>query len=311
MAKKNISIRADATILVTGGSGLVGLALREFLPNAQYPDSLRLNLLSENSIRNYFRENHVTHVVHLAAHVGSLHDNISDRIPYFDKNIIMNTLLTTLSYEHGVQNFTGILSTCIYPDKIQKYPITEDQLHNGAPHRDLMGYAYAKRSHAVQIDSYRETYGVNYHYLIPTNMYGLLPDRNTRRAHFVNDLISKIISAKRKKEKEIILFGDGTPLRQFMLASDFARFISEYIALGDARVSMNVAPEANMTIAHMAERALTVAAAENIEIKYDPTMPNGQFRKDVCTFTLRQHFPNFIFTSFEDGLRKVIKAYEH
>ena len=190
-------------ILITGASGMVGSYLSKLIPHAYTPSSKELNLLDSNNVEVYMKQHNFDYVVHLAAYVGSLHDNIDNRTPYFDQNILMNTILTKYSYESGVKNFLGILSTCIYPDNIQAFPIRELSLHHGAPHPDLMSYAYAKRSHAVQLAAYKESFGVNYNYLIPCNLYGLVSDSHRGRSHYVNDLIHKIILAKKKKEKQL------------------------------------------------------------------------------------------------------------
>jgi GDP-L-fucose synthase len=177
-------------ILVTGGSGMVGSELKKFMPECLYPSSKELNLLSDQSIRDYFKINKIKSVIHLAAYVGSLHDNIENRVKYFDLNIIMNTNITKISYEFGITKFIGILSTCIYPDKNMTYPMLESSIHEGAPHKDLYSYAYAKRAHAVQLDAYKNQYGVDFSYLIPTNLYGY--SSHFERLHFVNDLVLKI-----------------------------------------------------------------------------------------------------------------------
>lgn len=293
-------------ILITGGSGMVGEELKKILPNALYPSSKELNLLDSNSIEKFFTINQVTKIIHLAAYVGSLHDNIDNAVQYFEQNILMNTLITKAAYEHRVERFIGILSTCIYPDKGMEYPLKESIMHNGSPHEALYGYAYAKRSHAVQIDTYKKQFGLNYSYLIPTNMYG--KSKHLERMHFINDLVVKIIKATKNKEKEIILFGDGTPLRQFISARDFARFIKIYLESGSS-INMNVSDEYNRSIQEMAAIALNLYNPE-LKVIYDDSKPNGQFRKDVDSSLLRENFPSFQFTSFQNGLRDLFEYYE-
>ena len=299
----------ESEILVTGGSGMVGRELSQLLPGAQYPSSQALNLLSEASITDYFARNKVSCVVHLAAHVGSLHDNIENRVAYFDRNVVMNTLLTRIAATRGVRKFLGVLSTCIYPDIVPRYPITEDQLHEGCPHADLLSYAYAKRAHAVQLDAYRESRGLEYSYVIPSNMFGVIREGHEGRGHFVNDLIRKIIHAKRCKTGEIELFGDGTPLRQFMLARDFASVILELIAAERHLPNMNVAPPYNLTINEMAELGVKLSGG-GIDIKYNDAKPNGQYRKDVDTAIFNAFLPDFTFTPFREALQSVLEFYE-
>jgi GDP-L-fucose synthase len=296
-------------VLITGGSGMVGKCLKRYFPNAYIPTSKELDLTNSNQVKNYFLKNKFDYVIHLAAHVGSLHDNIANRTLYFDENILMNTLITKYAYKSGVKNFLGILSTCIYPNNISNYPIKETLLHKGPPHPDLLSYAYAKRSHAVQLLAYKETYGVNYNYLIPCNLFGIVSEKHKNRSHFVNDLIFKIIESQRNNNNFITLFGDGTPLRQFMYAEDFARIIYEYVN-NKLNVSFNVAPNNNMTIEQLAKIAISTCSKKDMKINYDNSKPNGQYRKDVDTTIFKKHIKNFEFTPLPIGIKKVYDEYK-
>jgi GDP-L-fucose synthase len=291
-------------ILVTGASGMVGRELLKLIPGAYTPSSSELDLLSPIAVKKYMHKEKFEYVIHLAAYVGSLHDNIENRTAYFDKNILMNTIITKYSYESGVKNFLGILSTCIYPNDIKEFPIKETSLHSGAPHKDLMSYAYAKRSHAVQLTAYKESYDVNYNYLIPCNLYGEVSESHKGRSHYVNDLIQKIIFAVDNKESKIVLFGDGTPLRQFMHAGDLAKIISLYVE-SEINDSFNVAPNINLSVNEIAKVALQACGADSVAIEYDSSKPNGQHRKDVDTSTLKSHFSDFNFLGLAEGIKKV------
>lgn len=291
-------------VLITGASGMVGRELSKLLPNAHCPSSSQLDLMNPAAVKGFMERERFDYVVHLAAYVGSLHDNIDNRTLYFDRNILMNTIITKYAYESGVKNFLGILSTCIYPDNISSFPIKEESLHEGAPHSDLMSYAYAKRSHAVQLTAYKESFDVNYNYLIPCNLFGIVSESHKGRSHYVNDLIYKIMLAKKNKEGDITLFGDGSPLRQFMYAGDFAKIIAHYVNEGLTK-SFNVAPETNLTVNDIALIALKACDAEHLKIKYDSSKPNGQYRKDVDTTALRQSMPDFKFLDLSAGIRKI------
>jgi|TARA_B110000879_G_scaffold211308_1_gene303623 GDP-L-fucose synthase len=291
-------------VLITGASGMVGRELVKLLPDASCPSSSDLDLMDCSAVKDYMDNGKFDYVVHLAAYVGSLHDNIDNRTLYFDKNILMNTIITKYSYESGVQNFLGILSTCIYPDNVTSFPIKEDSLHDGAPHEDLMSYAYAKRSHAVQLTAYKESFGVNYNYLIPCNLYGLVSEVHKGRSHFVNDLIQKIIVAKRSNQDHITLFGDGSPLRQFMYSGDLARVIKTYLDEQHTE-SFNVAPDMNLSVNDIALIALKACDAQHMAIKYDASKPNGQLRKDVDTMALNSCMPAIEFRDLASGIRDI------
>lgn len=291
-------------VLITGASGMVGRELVKLMPDASCPSSSELDLMDSNAVKVYMDKGKFDYVIHLAAYVGSLHDNIDNRTLYFDKNILMNTIITKYSYESGVQNFLGILSTCIYPDNVTSFPIKEESLHDGAPHADLMSYAYAKRSHAVQLTAYKEAFGVNYNYLIPCNLYGIVSEAHKGRSHFVNDLIHKIIVAKRSNQNHITLFGDGSPLRQFMYCGDLARVIKTFVD-EQHTTSFNVAPDVNLAVNDIAVVALNACDAQHMAIKYDASKPNGQQRKDVDTARLKNCMPNIEFLDLAEGIRNI------
>lgn len=291
-------------ILVTGGSGMVGRELQKLLPAAHYPSSSELDLLDPTTVRKYLAANKFDYVIHLAAYVGSLHDNIDNRTLYFDQNILMNTIITKYAFEAGVENFLGMLSTCIYPDNATVFPMLEESLHYGAPHPDLMSYAYAKRSHAVQIDAYKQSYGVNYNYLIPCNLYGVVQAAHRGRSHFVNDLIFKIIEGKSMGHDHITLFGDGTPLRQFMYAGDLAKIIETYVNAACTQ-SFNVAPKVNLSVNDIALMALDACDAAHMKIFFDASKPNGQLRKDVDTTKFQKNIPGFKFVDLHKGMKQI------
>ena len=187
-------------ILVTGGTGLIGKYLQKEMPNATYVGSSDYDLTNNDQVVKMFKNIKPNIVIHLAALVGGVHHNIQEPVKYFEENVLMNTFVLKESYKFNVKRFTGILSSCIYPDKITNYPIKESQLIEGAPHQDLFSYSYAKRCLAIQVDMYNKKYNANYNYLIPCNLYGEFDKFDEIRGHFVGALIHKIITAKRKKK---------------------------------------------------------------------------------------------------------------
>ena len=145
-------------ILVTGGTGLIGTYLKKYLPTATYVGSRDFNLLDLIEVKKMFLELKPKKIIHLAAMVGGVHHNIEEPVKYFENNILMNTFILKESFANNVENFLGILSSCIYPDDIKEYPIKESELLNGAPHKDLFSYSYAKRCMAIHIDMYNKKF---------------------------------------------------------------------------------------------------------------------------------------------------------
>jgi len=200
------------------------------------------------------------------------------------------------------------LSTCVYPDKVDEYPMTESDLHLGPPTETNFSYGYSKRSLAVQIDSYNKQYGTKYQYLIPCNLYGVGDKDNEKKSHFLTALIKKIVDAKIKNERKIELYGDGTPLRQFLFAEDFAKIIYEVINQ-DIYESFNVAGDENLSIGEMVQIALRVCDAKDFKIIWNSEKPNGQFRKDVSNRKMKTLLSNMNFISLEEGIKKVYESY--
>ena len=187
-------------ILVTGGTGLIGTYLQQLLPKAKYVSSKDYNLLNIDEVKKMFFEVKPKKVIHLAAIVGGVHHNIEEPVKYFEENLLMNTFILKESFANNVENFLGILSSCIYPDNINEYPIKETELLNGAPHKDLFSYSYAKRCMAIHIDMYNKKFKTKYNYIIPCNLYGEFDKFDSIKGHFVGALIQKIIEAKVKKK---------------------------------------------------------------------------------------------------------------
>ena len=287
-------------LLITGGNGMVGKHLQEILPNATYIGSKDCDLTLWKEVEYMMFLNTPSHVIHLAAKVGGIQDNIAKPAEYFDDNILMNTHILKASKQFKVKRLTGILSTCIYPDIVEKYPMKEKDMFLGPPAQSNFSYGYAKRCMAVQIDAYNKQYGTKYNYLTPCNLYSEYDNfNNESKMHFMTALLKKI-----KLSKETLnLLGTGKPLRQFMYAGDLARIIKEVIN-NDITDSFNVAPSENLSIDKMASISLKILN-KKLKIKYSKPELDGQFRKDVCNKKLLTYFPNFKFTSFEEGIKKV------
>lgn len=294
-------------ILITGGSSMVGQHLRKLLPNAIYLNSSHANLTEQDDVRRVVRNMKPRTVIHLAARVGGIIDNIEHPGEYFYENTMMNTMLMEESRLNGVERFIGILSTCIYPDQLAEsfYPLKEEVLFMGPPTPTNFSYGYAKRCLAVQTEAYNKEYGLKYSYLIPCNLYSEHDKFVPGKAHFVADLVRKIVEAKRG-DKKLVLFGTGSPLRQNMYAGDLAKVIQLCVEQ-DITQSFNVSISQNLSIKETAEIALRTCDAEDVEISWDSSKPDGQYRKDVSNDKMLRLLPDFKFTSLEEGVYRTYK----
>ena len=291
-----------STILVTGGSGLVGSYLKNKLPDATYLSSKDYDLTKESEVIKMYSDHKPETVIHLAAKVGGILDNIHKPADYFLDNIKMNTFLIDHAYKTKVSRFIAILSSCIYPDTAKKYPLEEKDLHAGPPTETNFSYGYAKRAMAVQIEAYNKQYNTQYQYLIPCNLFGSGDKDEEEKSHFVTALIKKIIIAKLENKSYITLYGDGSPLRQFLHASDFANILSLVIK-NNILESFNVCGHETLTVKEIAALALSACDSGHFNIVWDSSKPNGQLRKDMSLEKFKQLFPEYTFTTLFDGIK--------
>ena len=242
-------------ILVTGGTGMLGIHLKQILPDAIYVGSKDCDLTDLKQVRNLVSTYKPDIIVHLAARVGGIQDNISKPAEYFDDNILMNTNMVKVSHENNVNRFIGILSTCAYPNSVETYPMYEQDLFLGPPAPTNFSYGYAKRCLATQIHAYNKQFGLNYNYLIACNLYSEYDNFNNKnKMHFITAVLDKI---KNSKDNKIKLLGNGKPLRQFIYAGDLADVIKQVIDK-NITTNFNVAPDDNLSIDEMAKIALQV-----------------------------------------------------
>ena len=288
------------SILVTGGSGLVGKHLKDIMPDAVYISSKDFDLTNidrVDALMDFFRPKIV---VHLAARVGGIVDNINHPVEYLEENILMNTNVLKKCHEYKVDRVISVLSTCIYPDKVNVYPMKEKDLFNGPPTPTNFAYGFSKRCMATQIDSYVKQYDKKWCYLIPCNLYGEYDKYEEHHSHFVSALIRKIYESKDTVE----VWGTGKPLRQFMHAEDLARVI-KYMIDNNIVENFNVAPNYVYSIEEMTKIGMESCGKGDLEIIYDNTKPDGQYRKDVDSSKLISVMEGFEFITLEEGIKRV------
>lgn len=299
------------TVLVTGGTGLVGIALQSISIN--YPkyrfifmSSKDCDLTNFDNTLTYFNNYKPDYVIHLAACVGGLFKNMNYKVDMLEKNVSINTNVLKASHQLGVKKLISCLSTCIFPDKTT-YPINEDMLHNGPPHFSNDAYAYAKRLLEVHSKSYQEQYRDNFICVIPTNIYGPADNYHLEDAHVIPALIHKCFLAK-KENKPFIVAGSGKPLRQFILSEDLAKLFMWVLEFYDDKSSiiLSVGEKEEVSIEYVARN---IAKCFNYEhmIEFDPSKPDGQFKKTADNSKLLKLINNFQFTPIEEGISKSVE----
>ena len=290
------------SILITGGTGLVGKYLQQYIKDGIYLGSRDYDLTKEDQVIAMYEKYRPSVVIHLAAKVGGIIDNIAYPFEYYEDNLLMNTYMVKYARLFKIDKFVGALSSCIYPDVVKRYPLTEQDLHKDLPNANNFGYGYAKRVLGCHIDIAKKQ-GLNYSYIIPSNLYGEFEHGDVSRKHFVGALLEKIHVAKQQANDSITLFGDGTPLRQFTFAKDIAEIL-DLIIKDDIQENLNVSTPSNFSIDFMAREALEATDSQDIRIIYDTSKPNGQMRKDIDTTKFKNIFSNYEFTPYIKGIKQ-------
>ena len=305
------------TILITGGTGLVGKAIQTVSTNYDYKfiflSSKDCDLTSYTNTLYTFSSYNPDYVIHLAACVGGLFKNMASKVDMYEKNIFINTNVLKVCHEIKVKKLISCLSTCIFPDKttylndtLSGLKIDETMLHNGPPHSSNDAYAYAKRMLEVHSRAYQEQYNDNFICVIPTNIYGPYDNFHLQDSHVIPGLIHKCYLAK-KENKPFVIAGSGTPLRQFIYSEDLAILIlwtlENYNELEPVILSVPESDEKSINYV-----ATCIAKEFNYEnnMEYDTDKPDGQFKKTANNSKLMSFIKSFQFTPIEEGITKTV-----
>ena len=294
-------------ILVTGGSGTVGKHLKQVLKpfsQAIYHTSKDCDLTDYNQTLKVVKEISPDVIIHLAALVGGIQDNINRPVDYLEQNVLINTNIIKAAHKAGVSKLIALSSTCIYPDKVTSYPMMEEDMFQGAPTATNFGYAYSKRCMIAQIEAYNKQYNTRYCYITPSNLYSELDVHKEAKAHYVTALIDKIIEQDMIGGDTINLLGSGKPLRQFTYAGDIADII-KIMVYEDIYESFNVSNPETYSIHELATITLKALGKEHWKINYRSPNLDGQYRKDVSVLKMKRIIPNYTFTKFAEGVKKV------
>ena len=299
------------SILVTGGSGLVGKAI-ESISKKNSPDYDFIFLNSKScDLRNFqetftlFNKIKPDYVIHLAACVGGITKNIKQKVKMIEDNILINTHVLKCSHQIGVQKMVCCLSTCIFPDRTE-YPIDESMINNGPPHFSNEGYAYAKRILEIQCKSYNEEYSRQYICFIPTNIYGPHDNFHLEESHVMPGLIHKCFLAK-QNGVPFVVGGSGKSLRQFIYSIDLAKIIIQLIKHYNSIESIILSPSEEYSILDIAE---LINKHFGNTLQLDPAFPDGQYRKTANNSKLLSFLPDFKFTDISTGITETIEWFK-
>jgi GDP-L-fucose synthase len=273
-------------ILVTGGTGLLGSALKEEIKEeAVFVSSKDYNLISLRETMQLFNDVNPKQVIHLAGKVGGVKANTDYVADFFTENIYINTNVLHCAHLFSTEKVLSVMSTCIFPDEVE-YPITENQLHNGFPHPSNFGYAHAKRMLDVQSRAYRQQYGCNFITAIPNNLFGENDMYDPLNSHVIPSIMLKLHEAK-ENGTDAVMWGTGKPMRQFTYSRDMANSLLFLLNNYDGEEPINVGSEKEHTIKDIVDTISSIIEFRG-EILWDDSMPEGQYRKPCSMEQLKQ-----------------------
>ncbi|VVC43467.1 NAD(P)-binding domain,GDP-L-fucose synthase/GDP-L-colitose synthase,NAD-dependent epimerase/dehydratase [Cinara cedri] len=304
-------------ILVTGGSGLVGSAIKMIVESGALSDehwiftnSKEADLSDLQQTKELFEKYKPTHVIHLAAMVGGLFHNMNNNLDMLRKNIHINDNILETSFQYNVKKVVSCLSTCIFPDKTT-YPIDETMIHNGPPHPSNFGYSYAKRLLDISNKAYHQKHGVIFTSVVPCNVFGPHDNFDLQNAHVVPALIHRLHIAIEKGEKKFVVLGSGKPLRQFIYSLDLAKLfiwtLRNYNEIEPIILSVDEKDE--VTIRQLAEMIAKSFDFQGV-LEFDTNAADGQIKKTASNSKLKQFLPNFKFTNLEIAIAETVEWFK-
>jgi GDP-L-fucose synthase len=303
---------SSARVVVTGGSGFLGRRVVAQLEargckSITVPRSREYDLRERSAVQRLYRDAKPDLVIHLAAVVGGIGANRAHPGRFFYDNVIMGIETLEQARVAGVAKFVGIGTICSYP-KITPVPFHEDDLWNGYPEETNAPYGIAKKMLLVQSQAYRAEYGYDAIHLLPVNLYGPGDNFDPESSHVIPALIRKMTEAVAGGARDVTLWGDGTPTREFLYVDDAAEAIVLASERYDGADPVNIGSGTEIRIADLA-REVANAVGFTGSIVWDATKPNGQPRRSLDTTRAAKMFGFRAHTPFGAGLRETVAWY--
>ena len=294
-------------ILVTGGGGFLGSHLVERLETeghdvfaARRQD---FDLTRWDDAERMFAEARPERVFHLAAEVGGIGANLANPGRYWYANLTMGANVLEQSRLHGVEKLVLVGTVCSYP-KFTPVPFKEEHLWEGFPEETNAPYGIAKKTLLVGAQAYREQYGINSIFLLPTNLYGPRDNFHSTNAHVIPDLIRKMLESP----EEVALWGDGSPTREFLFVEDCVEGLVLAADRYDGPEPVNLGAGKEISIRELAELVRGVTGFTG-RIEWDTAKPNGQPRRSVDATRALELFGFVARTPLREGLERTVAWY--
>ena len=293
--------------VVTGGGGFVGSRLAERLEADGHDVFVArrrdYDLTTMEAATNLFADARPELVFHLAAEVGGIGANRANPGRYWYANLMMGAHVLEQARLHDVAKVVIAGTVCSYP-KHTPVPFREDELWNGFPEETNAPYGVAKKAVLVGAQAYRQQYGLHTAYLLPANLYGPGDNFHETNAHVIPDLIRKMLEGR----DEIVLWGDGTPTREFLYVDDCVDGLALAAERWDGPEPVNLGTGQEIAIGALAELVADVTGFEG-RITWDTSMPNGQPRRSLDASRASELFGWEARTPLREGLERTVEWY--
>ncbi len=303
-----MTLEPGTRVLVTGGTGFVGSHLVERLAErgieAFVPSRPGFDLTRADDVARAFAEAKPHVVFHLAAEVGGIGANRANPGRYWYANLLMGTHVLEQSRLDGVAKVVIAGTVCAYP-KFTPTPFREEDLWNGYPEETNAPYGVAKKAILVGAQAYREQYGLDAIFLLPANLYGPRDNFHPTNAHVIPDLIRKMVDSD---GDEVVLWGDGSPTREFLYVDDCVEGLLLAAEHYDGPEPVNLGTGGEIAIRELAELIADVTGFTG-EIRWDESMPNGQPRRRLDTSRAEELFGFRAQTPLREGIERTVAWY--
>lgn len=299
-------------VCVTGGAGFLGSFVIEklhergakdiFVPHIEDYD-----LVQVEDIHRMLDDSRPDVIIHLAALAGGIGANRARPAEFFYINLMMGVQLIHEAWKFGLEKLLAVGTICAYP-KYTPIPFKEENLWNGYPEETNAPYGLAKKMLLVQAQAYRAQYGFNTIYPLPVNLYGPRDNFDLETSHVIPALVRKCIEAKEHGEEQVVLWGDGSPTREFLYVEDCAEGLLMAMEHYDGPDPFNLGSGQEISIKDLAYLIARLTGFEG-ELVWDTTKPNGQPRRALDTSRAEKFFGFQAQMPFEEGLRRTIDWY--
>jgi len=300
-------------VCVTGGAGFFGSYVVEKLEQLGaaeifVPRIEQYDLVNLDDIRRMLRDGDPSLIIHLAALVGGIGANRARPADFFYTNLMMGVQLMHEAWKYGVDKFVAVGTICAYP-KYTPVPFKEENLWDGYPEETNAPYGLAKKMLLVQAQAYRQQYDFNAVFPLPVNLYGPRDNFDLETSHVIPALIRKYIEAKEQGKSQVVLWGDGTPTREFLYVEDAVDGLLLAAEHYNSSEPVNLGSGNEISIKDLAEMIAYLTGFEG-ELVWDTTKPNGQPRRALDVNRAKQLFGFHAETSLKEGLKRTIEWYQ-